>query len=253
MNLSLDEPTLGYKSASQIARITTEKWVRENLFCPNCGGRLFPYASNTKTKDVFCRNCAESYQIKSKKGKFGNKLIGAEYNTTKLSFQRGDHPSLILIHYSPVSWLVIDVQVIHRAYITLSSIIPRKPLGKNARRAGWQGCNYDLSQIPASARIKIVDNHHVEQTERVLARWKSAQSILEIKQEGRRWVADVLRIVETLPLNFDLADVYRYKSNLEKLYPTNHHVEAKIRQQLQILREIGKVEFVDRGKYRRLV
>ena len=27
----------GYKSNSQIARVLTENWVKENSYCPNCG------------------------------------------------------------------------------------------------------------------------------------------------------------------------------------------------------------------------
>jgi type II restriction enzyme len=34
-------------------------------------------------------------------------------------------------------------------------------------------------------------------------------------------------------------------------YPRNHHVAAKLRQQLQVLRNLGLVEFVRRGVYRR--
>ena len=33
-NLKLSE---GYKSNSQIARVLTENWVKENSYCPNCG------------------------------------------------------------------------------------------------------------------------------------------------------------------------------------------------------------------------
>jgi hypothetical protein len=33
-------------------------------------------------------------------------------------------------------------------------------------------------------------------------------------------------------------------------YPRNHHVDAKLRQQLQVLRDLGMVEFIDRGLYR---
>ena len=33
-NIDLAE---GYKSNSQIARVLTENWVKENSYCPNCG------------------------------------------------------------------------------------------------------------------------------------------------------------------------------------------------------------------------
>ena len=37
-----------------------------------------------------------------------------------------------------------------------SAIIKRKPLSPTARRAGWVGCNFDSSRIPAEARIWLV-------------------------------------------------------------------------------------------------
>ena len=37
-----------------------------------------------------------------------------------------------------------------------SAIIKRKPLSPTARRAGWIGCNFDLTRIPAEARITLV-------------------------------------------------------------------------------------------------
>ena len=36
------------------------------------------------------------------------------------------------------------------------------------------------------------------------------------------------------------------------LNPQNHNVEAKIRQQLQILRDLGFIEFLGKGQYRKI-
>jgi type II restriction enzyme len=38
--------------------------------------------------------------------------------------------------------------------------------------------------------------------------------------------------------------------SLAQLHPANRHVRDKIRQQLQVLRDLGLLEFVGRGKYR---
>jgi type II restriction enzyme len=37
---------------------------------------------------------------------------------------------------------------------------------------------------------------------------------------------------------------------IAKLHPANRHVRAKIRQQLQVLRDAGLLDFVGRGEYR---
>jgi type II restriction enzyme len=36
------------------------------------------------------------------------------------------------------------------------------------------------------------------------------------------------------------------------LHPENRHVRDKLRQQLQVLRDLGLIEFLGRGRYRRL-
>lgn len=49
---------------------------------------------------------------------------------------------------------------------------------------------------------------------------------------------------------FTLAEVYAFADTLRRLHPQNRHVEDKIRQQLQRLRDLGFLEFVGRGRYR---
>ncbi|MCD7857029.1 MAG: hypothetical protein LUG55_04390 [Clostridiales bacterium] len=50
---------------------------------------------------------------------------------------------------------------------------------------------------------------------------------------------------------FTLSEVYEFQNELQRRHPDNHNVEAKIRQQLQVLRDNGILEFVDRGVYRK--
>jgi type II restriction enzyme len=49
---------------------------------------------------------------------------------------------------------------------------------------------------------------------------------------------------------FQLEDVYAFEAALSRLYPENRHVKQKIRQQLQVLRDHGYLDFVSRGYYR---
>ena len=49
---------------------------------------------------------------------------------------------------------------------------------------------------------------------------------------------------------FTLEDVYKYESELQKLHPDNQHIKDKIRQQLQILRDKGYLDFISKGYYR---
>ena len=51
---------------------------------------------------------------------------------------------------------------------------------------------------------------------------------------------------------FHLDDVYAHEATPAALYPDNHNVRPKIRQQLQVLRDRGWLEFTARrGTYRR--
>ena len=49
---------------------------------------------------------------------------------------------------------------------------------------------------------------------------------------------------------FQLDDVYAFENRLSDLYPNNKHVKQKIRQQLQMLRDRGYLDFMSRGYYR---
>ncbi len=66
----------------------------------------------------------------------------------------------------------------------------------------------------------------------------------------KRAVFDVLTELEGQ--DFVLADVYASASRLGRRYPDNENVEAKIRQQLQMLRNLGLLRFLGGGRYRKL-
>ena len=60
-----------------------------------------------------------------------------------------------------------------------------------------------------------------------------------------------MKCVETLgKREFELDDVYAFEDRLSGIYPNNRHVKQKIRQQLQVLRDHGYLDFVSRGSYR---
>jgi len=72
-----------------------------------------------------------------------------------------------------------------------------------------------------------------------------------LNHELRGWTLDVLNVVRKLGTSqFALADVYEHAAELRRMHPGNLHVQAKIRQQLQRLRDMGFIEFLGRGTYR---
>jgi len=74
----------------------------------------------------------------------------------------------------------------------------------------------------------------------------------KIKGPRSGWTSDVLNVVRSLnKKEFSLSDVYDHEDELAKLHPNNDHVRDKIRQQLQVLRDLDLLEFIDDdGHYR---
>jgi len=83
---------------------------------------------------------------------------------------------------------------------------------------------------------------------------KVVQALLQSKsQESVRQLTDRRQETggtERARGEFTLAEVYAFADPLRRLHPQNRHVEDKIRQQLQRLRDLGFVEFQGRGIYR---
>ena len=51
---------------------------------------------------------------------------------------------------------------------------------------------------------------------------------------------------------FTLDEVYKFEQKLKQKYPNNNFIKDKIRQQLQLLRDKGIIEFIGRGNYRKV-
>tara|TARA_B100001750_G_C15481284_1_gene585594 strand:- start:943 stop:1188 length:246 start_codon:yes stop_codon:yes gene_type:complete len=66
------------------------------------------------------------------------------------------------------------------------------------------------------------------------------------------WQCILLMGVE-VDSTFTLKEIYEAEPVLKLIYPSNTRIKAKIRQQLQVIRDDGRLQFVDNdGVYRRL-
>jgi type II restriction enzyme len=82
------------------------------------------------------------------------------------------------------------------------------------------------------------------------ALYRASKRLDSIDPTARGWTATVLSIVRDIGhAHFRLSDVYAHRGKLEEAFPNNHHIEAKIRQQLQVLRDLGYLDFSSRGVY----
>ncbi|MDD1745419.1 MAG: hypothetical protein LUQ20_06400 [Candidatus Methanoperedens sp.] len=241
-----------YKSLSQIARVLTEDWAVRNLFCISCNrSRLQAARDNTKVIDFFCDKCSETYQLKSQSKILGGKIVDAAYEPMINSIRTNRTPNLFLLHYNSTSNCAENLLVVPRYFLTLSCIEARKPLSQNARRAGWIGCNIVLKEIPLDGKIAIIKDRNIISPESVRANYDKFRFLSEKKFDSRGWTSDVLKIVRDLgKADFTLEEIYAYDEQLQKLHPDNKHIRPKIRQQLQILRDKGILEFRGKGMYR---
>jgi type II restriction enzyme len=108
--------------------------------------------------------------------------------------------------------------------------------------------------------------------EEVREKFRRVKPLKDISVTQRGWTLDVLNIVRRLVSDgraprdpnfgkmgaritrpsdsFTTSDVYAFTRELERLHPDNRHVRDKIRQQLQVLRDLGLLRHVERGVWR---
>jgi type II restriction enzyme len=160
-------------------------------------------------------------------------------------------PNLFALEYALSDWAVVNLILIPSFAFPLSAIEKRKPLAAHARRAGWVGCNILLDSIPADARIAIVRAGNFISPNIVREQYLRVLPFEKLTPEKRGWTLDVLNVLRKLgKTEFALADVYVAEHGLARLHPSNRHVRPKIRQQLQVLRDLGFVRFLGGGEYR---
>lgn len=62
MNLNLNiKLAKNYHNKSQIIRVVSENWVKENAYCPNCGNSLVKFKNNKPVADFLCEKCKEEF------------------------------------------------------------------------------------------------------------------------------------------------------------------------------------------------
>lgn len=242
-----------YTSTSQKIRVLTEDWVGRTVFCPNCGrNKLSEFENNRPVADFYCRNCNEEYELKSKSGKIGTKIVDGAYSTMINRLNSSTNPNFFMLSYDLSDCTVKSLMVVPKYFFVPEVIEKRKPLSKAARRAGWVGCNILLENIPESGKVFLVRDGVVVPRDKVLSKWQKTLFLREEKElDAKGWLLDVMRCVDKIgQKDFTLGDVYRFEHELAVLHPENNHIKDKIRQQLQVLRDKNYLKFVSRGRYR---
>jgi len=230
-----------YDNGSQRARIITEAWGETNLYCPNCTqSHITRLGNNTKVVDYRCVNCNFLYQLKSRKMPFGKKIRSASYSAMITELRNNSTPNFYFLQYDLTTWRVKNLLLIPSFAFPESAIIKDKPISTTARQPGLVLYSISLGQIPLEARIAVVIDHQVVPAATVREKYHRLKPLAAFPTQKRGWTLDVLNAIHTLGQSeFTNDDAYRLVPKLQVLYPDNHHIKDKIRQQLQVLSDSG--------------
>lgn len=258
MNLTLNPSVaVGYKSPSQKARVITEHWATANLYCPACASdNLEPLRPNAVVTDYLCPNCTARYQLKSTAGSFGGSVSNSAYQPKMDAIQSGSVPHYAFLRYSSQRWMVTDLFIVPGYFFTPAVIQERPPLRSTARRHGWIGSNILLRAMPQDARVSVVLGEQALPPQEVRKAWSQFAFLGTAENAKGGWGADTLICVREMQQTtgsdeFSLQDFYRaFGGRLGALHPENRNVQAKIRQQLQVLRDNQVLQFLTGGRYR---
>lgn len=256
MNLNFDDTIIkNYHSNSQKARVLTENWMANNMFCPHCGAsRILHFNNNQPVADFYCPICNNEYELKSKTGKIGKKITDGAYDTMIQRITSNRNPDFFLMNYSKEENVINDLFLIPKHFFVPRIIEKRKPLSDTARRAGWVGCNILLTEIPTQGRISIIHNRVANNPSNVMQQVKKSNLLITNDISARGWLFDILLCVNKIPMvEFSLSDVYLFENELLLKHPKNNNIRPKIRQQLQELRNRNIIEFLGHGMYKKIL
>ncbi len=243
----------GYKSASQQARVISEAWYLKNAYCLACDSdEVKATKRNTPANDFVCPKCGHRYELKAFKRRPRKALNDGAYKTMMEGISAFRAPTLCLMERT-VDWQIRSWSAIHSGFLVPNVIVKRKALSDSAQRKGYVGCTIRLDQIAPDAEISVIDKCVIVKVEDVRRRFQRFNGLGTEPIEQRGWTLLTLWIVRRLrKASFTLAEVYQHEAEFAKVYPANLHIRDKIRQQLQVLRDLGVLVFEERGTYRLL-
>lgn len=255
MNIEFDKSIVAkYHSNSQIARVLTENWVEQNMYCPRCGNLSIEHFENNRpVADFFCPVCKNEYELKSKSGALGRKIADGAYDTMLKRITSNENPDFFFMSYSKNEFKISNFMIIPKHFFVPNIIEKRNPLSPTARRAGWVGCNILIDKIPEQGRISIISNGCILDAKSVKQKVNISTKLEMNNIDNRGWLLDVLNCTNALSKKFTLEQMYTFENVLQEKHPKNNNVRPKIRQQLQLLRDKGFIEFLGNGRYAKIL
>ena len=110
---AFEEFSSTYTSGSQSARVKTERWVADWMYCINCGApRLSQFPNNSPVADFFCPSCQDQFEVKSTKKAIGTRVADGAYFTKIERLQSATNPNLLLLGYDAAADAVRNVCIV---------------------------------------------------------------------------------------------------------------------------------------------
>ena len=95
-------------------------------------------------------------------------------------------------------------------------------------------------KIPEQGKIDIIREDEEFKSDEVINKYIKIKNLQIDNVSLRGWMLDVLNCINDIKSeNFTLEEIYKYANYLKSKHLYNHNIEAKIRQQLQFLRDKG--------------
>lgn len=252
MRLVFPELTsLNYRSPSQRIRVLSEAWMKNEMYCPACGcDSLQKFPNNSRLADFFCASCGEVYELKSNGRPIGNTILDGAYYAALERINSSTNPNLFVLHYDRNC--IEDLTLVPKYFFTPDILKIRNALSPNAMRAGYIGSLIMYSNIPEQGKIAVIESHTEIEKDYVMKNYAQAIRLRVENMNLRGWLMDIMRCVDKITHEiFSLDDLYSFADELRLKHPDNHNITAKIRQQLQFLRDKGFIEFLGSGRYRK--
>lgn len=241
----------GYKNNSQKIRVLTENWVNKYIYCPICGKDVSDYQNNKPVADFYCSKCKEDFELKSKSGNtLGKTIADGAYDSMIERINSDNSPHFFFLNYDKNSYDIVNFLATPSYMFVPEMIIKRKKGIPN--RPNYFMCNIDISSIPNSGKIFYIKDKKVQSKDKILEEWNKTTFIKDTKNiNSKGWILDIVKCIEKLDKNsFTLNEIYQFEKYLKLQYPDNNNIQAKIRQQLQLLRDKDYLIFEGRGKYK---
>jgi len=107
-----------------------------------------------------------------------------------------------------------------------------------------------MDLIGPDGQVRIIERGRVYSPVEVRQQFRRFIPLSKVAPSERGWTTLTLSAIRTLSKRrFTLKDLYDRELQFGMHYPDNKNIRAKIRQQLQVLRDFGLVRFDGRGEY----